>query len=315
MSLKVCLLVIYNHKFTKNVPKIEKLYGHRFEHIYHLMPFYQGNANNIIPVFESSACFQGYIAQAQSRLPASDYYVFIGDDVLLHPDLNAQNLIETLGLNPDSGYIKFLIPLEKVSFAWPHKLDVIRKYIANSAWVTYRDEIPSLAMAIAILQAKQIEITGRLSVGNLLAHSFFPMIRREYREYYYEPWRFLEALLFLLKNRSNLKMPYPLLNGYSDFIVVPASVFEKFSHYCGVFGAMDLFVEVAIPTALALSCPKVVTEADTAWHGYEMWNVPEKAAFTEKAQSYDYEISRLFESYFTPDLLYVHPVKLSQWKV
>lgn len=41
--MKVALIVIYNHKFGKNIEKIERIYSKQFNNIYHLMPFCTGS--------------------------------------------------------------------------------------------------------------------------------------------------------------------------------------------------------------------------------------------------------------------------------
>ena len=118
--------------------------------------------------------------------------------------------------------------------------------------------------------------------------------------------------------------PYPLLCGYSDFFIVPGSVMERFLHYCGVFAALNIFAEAAIPTALTLAADKVVTEleigeffgdstalrhANAKLHGIEFWKPGEAEAF---AADFGNEMSRL-KVEFPPEALYVHPVKLSRW--
>jgi hypothetical protein len=42
METKVALLVIYNHRYDKNITRVEALYKKRFSHIYHVVPFYDG---------------------------------------------------------------------------------------------------------------------------------------------------------------------------------------------------------------------------------------------------------------------------------
>lgn len=64
VDMKIALLVLYNHRYDKNIPRIEKLYEGKFSHIFHLMPFYDGDHPNVFPVYESSYYFQSYIAQA-----------------------------------------------------------------------------------------------------------------------------------------------------------------------------------------------------------------------------------------------------------
>lgn len=58
METKVALLVIYNHRYDKNIVRVKQIYAKRFSYIYHVMPFYDGNDLDVIPVFESSYCFQ-----------------------------------------------------------------------------------------------------------------------------------------------------------------------------------------------------------------------------------------------------------------
>ncbi|MEI9863098.1 MAG: hypothetical protein WDN00_00775 [Limisphaerales bacterium] len=63
-----------------------------------------------------------------------------------------------------------------------------------------------------------------------------------------------------------------------------------------------------MPTALALSCKKIICEKDTKWKGIEYW----AREIDDFGRSRDYSIKKLYEG-FTPEQLYVHPVKLSKW--
>ena len=76
-----------------------------------------------------------------------------------------------------------------------------------------------------------------------------------------------------------LASPFPLCSGMSDFFVVDSHIFEEFVHLLGVFTAANLFCEVAVPTALAMTA--------------------------------DFVTLAVAEG-FRRDLLLVHPVKLSQ---
>ncbi len=99
-----------------------------------------------------------------------------------------------------------------------------------------------------------------------------------------------------------------MIAGYADFVIVPAEAIAGFCHYCGVFAAAGLYVELAVPTALALSCKKIICEKDTKWKGIEYW----AREIDDFGRSRDYSIKKLYEG-FTPEQLYVHPVKLSKW--
>ena len=93
---KIAVLIIYNHHYVKNIPLIEKLYKGKFSHIYHIMPFYNGNEKNIISVYESSFRFQSYISQAYQKIKEMDFthYFIVADDMLLNPDLTESNLFK-----------------------------------------------------------------------------------------------------------------------------------------------------------------------------------------------------------------------------
>ena len=62
LQQKVALIIIYNHQYNKNIDVLERIYKDRFHDIYHLVPFYRGDRKNVIPVYESSHYFQGYIS-------------------------------------------------------------------------------------------------------------------------------------------------------------------------------------------------------------------------------------------------------------
>lgn len=83
---EVCLLVIYNHRYDANISKINRIYEGRFSKVYHVMPFYEGDEPNVITVYESSFCFEGYLAQALLQIPEEySYYFYVADDIVLNP--------------------------------------------------------------------------------------------------------------------------------------------------------------------------------------------------------------------------------------
>lgn len=114
----------------------------------------------------------------------------------------------------------------------------------------------------------------------------------------------------LLKNKGR-SLPYPLYKVYSDFLVLSGEDIKKLIEYFGVFAAMGLFVEVAIPTAMALVCKDIVTESMIGKRGVEMWGQKSRNQF---AEDNNYEIDRLFKM-FPQEVIYYHPVKLSKWKL
>ena len=139
---KICLSIVFNHQFEKNIPKLRELYDGRFSTIRYLSPFSKSTDPDIIPIFETSVHFQGYFAQAWAQLPKNcEYYIFCGDDLILNPCLNENNLINALNCS-DSSYIKYLNPIWEHSFAW-HKFEECNQFTEKEHTIPYENLLPS----------------------------------------------------------------------------------------------------------------------------------------------------------------------------
>jgi hypothetical protein len=86
---------------------------------------------------------------------------------------------------------------------------------------------------------------------------------------------------------------------------------DKFALYCGIFAATHLFVEVAIPSALAMASPKLIYLAESKLSDgpCALWT-PQDFHILE---TYNQSLSRLLNN-FPQGRLFLHPIKLSQWK-
>lgn len=303
-SNAICFVIVFNHKYEQNIPKLRAIYGDKFTNIAFLMPFGDALQDGVVPVYDSSYRFEGYFAQGYQHLASDKYshYVFVGDDLILHPRLNQNNLIAELGLDDQSGYIKTLTPLSQAHFDWPHMLSTMEALalFGQDGYVNAQPELPSSQDAFQILRGK--------------GHQFNPLTwrhwrdpNRKYHSSLRQRWR---SFRWLARHagRHGYTLPFPLLQGYSDFVVVPAAHARQFCRLCGVFSALNLFAEIAIPTALALSCPHVVTEQDVSWHGVELWD---RDALERLLQHNNYDLSQMLRSY-ADDQLYLHPLKLSK---
>lgn len=118
---KPALVIIYNHQFNRNIQPIEDLYRNRFSKIFHLVPFYEGNRPNVIPVYENSFYFQGYVSQAWSELKSAGagHYIFVGDDLILNPMINEENYRTELAVDEETSFIPMLIEFHRMSTYWP----------------------------------------------------------------------------------------------------------------------------------------------------------------------------------------------------
>ena len=304
------LVFIFNHRFDKNIPKLESYYSDRFSRRFYLVPFAARETDNVIKVYANGTAFSGHISQAYPvfRRTDSTHYVFVADDLILNPVLDDKNLIRRLQLSPEEGYIKSITPLQDVYYHWcngPLGTRDVRKCAFN-----YESELPSVKEAMDKFENLGVPV-----------RKLWPRTIRDWigasRKLRVAPLLLLEAA----KCTGRLP-PYPLLAGYADFVVVPSGALDRFVHFCGVFGAMNLFAEIAIPTALALACDKIQTElvpgeffADSnarrkpnVLQGVELWSGA-VGAFEQKLQR---NFSALLAD-FPVDKLYVHPIKLSRW--
>lgn len=305
---KVCLAIIFNHKFNKNIPLLEKMYSNRFCDLYYIVPFnteqIEGvDQERIIPVYETSYCFQGYITQAYPRLKDEKYshYIFIGDDLILNPKLNENNILEELNINLGESYIKEIIPYDEIANGslkdQSNKLYNILTAFRINGGVSYNSEIPSYEEACKKCDEKGLKIAKKLPL------SFF-------KGKGYLGFKYLPLTLVTIGINKGLKLPYPLFKAYSDLIIVDKNSMDEFCRLSGVFAAMNIFVETAIPLAMVLACAKIKCEKDIEYHGVENWDKD----IGDFEKQYERNLNSLYSN-FGDNVIYYHPIKLSRWKV
>ena len=301
-EFRFCLVVVFNHRFDQNLPLLRTLYQGRFSTVRFLVPFYRGNDPDVVPVFDSSATFQGYFAQARHQLASEEFshYVFVADDLLLNPAINETNLHTFLRLGRAGGYTKYLKPFSSMTSCWTHFNRTLRA-LRFDEFVNARAELPPCEEAVARLAAHGLECRPlgwrNLEVGP-------------------GPWQhqikeWVTALSLIRRHREGHGLAYPLLMGYADLLVVPAPALPEFCHLCGVFAALGIFVECAAPTALALAVPQLSLERDLTQQGLELWSDADRHAFWSR---YSGQLSELLKN-FPERHLYVHPIKLPHWQI
>lgn len=292
----ICLSIVFNHQFEKNIPKLRSLYKDRFSTIRYLSPFSKSKEKEVIPIYETSIHFQGYFAQAFSHLPKDcDYYVFCGDDLILNPALNESNLINALNCN-NSSYIKYLNPIWEHSFTW-HKFDECNRFTEQEYTIPYQNLLPSRNELLKIYD------THGFKYRNLGFHNFKGLEEKGITKN-----KIKSSVAYFFRNGNKRFINYPLIEGYSDLIVVPKDQIKLFCHYCGIFAAMNLWVDAAVATALLLSGSPVKTEIDSKYFGTEYWNNEEKPRLEHTKNKLD-NIKEIFKE----DELYIHPIKLSTY--
>lgn len=290
MNTKIALLVVYNHRFDKNIERVNQLYAHRFSHIFHIMPFYDGECPNVIPVYESSYCFSGYLAQAYAHLRRGGFTHFfvIADDMIINPAINEHSLWEKIGLDYQDVYIDEIVCFQNGGKRWWRRILDALDYTPHQLGVELKGILPT-----------KEEAQRRFDFHHL---PYTPIPRKELL-------RNPRKKDFIKMLTKNCELQYPLVRAYSDILLIPGDVMPKFVQYCGAFAATRLFVEMAIPTALVLSADSIKVGSDTRLSPGAMWTEDDMSTL----ESYHRSLSNLLEN-FPSEKLYLHPIKLSQWK-
>lgn len=289
---KVCLLVIFNNRFEKNLDKLRAVYRERFSGIYFLMPFYQGSDPDVLSVWDNSYRFHAFLAQAYERFVGDyDYYFAVADDILLNPAINEQNLAAYFGLEEGQSMCCAFEPLAKTA-TWPYRQIFNTMHAFEDARMcSWKTELPPLEEAL--MKAAPYGADDLTVEKRFMKNKYW---KKENLEYF---WRYPKHTLKLY--RHALMMPYPMVYGYSDFFIVHGSTIREFCRLAGVFGAMDVHVETAVPTTMMLACDSLKQYGTVdILHGKQNGDkLPKGDTITEKLGNWDGDVD------------FIHPVKLS----
>ncbi len=315
----VALIILFNHNYEKNLLSLDEIYGSRFTNVWYVMPFYNGDRKDVISVYENSFYFQGYLAYALDRLKQKGYkhYFIIADDLYLNPKIDENNYTDFFKVNEDTAFIPGPFLLNDLKETRPSRPYAPfwgkEKYALNfnikQLGIEVSKILPSYNQAKDLLSAHGLNFTNSLSYIKLLISPLFKKIntKEELRNRYYRFRLFFSNLKYIVTNE---KLKYPLIGSYSDICIIPHKNINKFINYSGALASLHLFVEIALPTALLFSSSKVVSEDSLSHKGETYWSKTDVQEFSEKFNS---SLSTLNEN-FPEDTLYIHPVKISQWK-
>ncbi len=313
--MKIILVIIYNHNYELNVERLEKLYASRFHKIYHLMPFYMGNKENVIKIYGTSYLFQDYIRQGFTSYKddKATHYCFMADDIFLNTKFNENNLIDKIGMDNNTAYISDMQSLSYDLFkSWPWAISVYRSLLDNPA-CEYENFLPSYDNAMSCFEKHKIApplITKEgftqfkkflgINMNNYYCSDFYPIFHSQ-----------ADEIITKIKNDFQTRnYVYPLVRGYSDFFIIPQKMLEDFTHILGMFAAMNVFAEVAIPTAMVLCADKIITNNDITLKSHIIWDNKKSYEFR---RSHEASLKKLASSCADDDFIF-HPVKLSKWK-
>lgn len=260
-----------------------------------------GGKTDVISVYDSSYYFQGFITQAYARLMEMDveYFLFIADDLMIHPEIDEWNAAQKLGLSKEKEIFCFNLSElnQRESFEWTSMRGSSEPFVRPG--MEWHNELPFKEDAFALFR----EFMGKE----------YP---RVYNEEFFQECTYSEEEreAFYRSNGSTWEVPYPMARGYSDIFAVKKSSLGKVAHMFGIFAAMNMFVEIAMPTAMVLTvkrgnvsfveCSEFTSEM-VLWKETEILNVE---------REYENNISNLLNR-FPEGCLCIHPVKLSRWSV
>lgn len=302
MERKIALMIIYNHRYDNNIEKLERLYSGKFSHIFHVMPFYDGKKENVIPVYENSFFFSGYIAQAYQHVKNMGYthFFWVADDMLLNPLIDETTLFDELGIEESDSYISTLQSLESFKRLW-FPLRFVFFYDYGYEGVHSEHELMTAREAFEIFEQKGFH--SSFIIGSTYLKCVFK------KWYDIKPSRFLKGMKNLMKGKfKKYNLKYPFAWGYSDILITPAEIMNEFTKYCGVFAAHRVFVELSVPTALLLTAHSIKTDNDTKLKGRAYWGKD----IDKLNEELDFKSKEILKD-FPRSQFYIHPVKLSKW--
>jgi hypothetical protein len=307
----VCLLIQFNHAFVENIPKLDRIYRDRFSQIVYLVPFVRSSDPRIVTTYWGSFTFQGYISQALEKLASIDCdgFLFHQDDVILNPALDEINVSEHIPLGQQESFIPELTALSARDTCfgpdgfWNWSSRVLFNFLAprettiGSGVENMLAHLPPAEFARKRMMEQGIDTSPVTIDTAALEQTGFRVDAALWKIFVHVPGP-----------AFTISLPYPVARAVSDLFLFPKTILPAFAHYCGVLAAGNIFVEVAIPTALVLASKHVRTCRDLKRCVDWRWG---KDADRFK------EFQRIDEvfAYFRQDLLAIHPVKLSKIEV
>lgn len=147
---RICLCVMMNHPFPRNLPLLRRIYAGRFSQVVFLIPFERMPDEDVITVYRGSYAHAAYLTDAYHRLRQvdCDYFVVVHDDVMINPRFDEGSFSELFPLGPDDAFIP-----------WVHQTP---NFLTD--WIWYYALLPKL------LHPKSLLFGSGIEPGNLLRY-------------------------------------------------------------------------------------------------------------------------------------------------
>jgi hypothetical protein len=314
-SREVCLCILFNHPFAANIPLLRAMYASRFPLIRFLIPFEESSEPDVLTVYRGSFAHSAFVADHLDALLATGatHFIIVQDDVLLSPYLNANTIVDALGLDqPGDGYIGGIGATPPSLTEWGFQLGSAwrllhpRNYASGTgvdSLATVLRYLPSLDVAQGKAAALGVPPT---TVFHLPEEGFTADLPPAFRYFGQQQDGDVEFATLLAaqltgSGRREIELPYPIATSgpLTDFYAVSRDALADFARFSAILTTAGLFVEMAAPTALMLACGRIRTDQQLGnFQSYAPSFVPPRAA--------------LADLYADRSLISVHPVKLSQ---
>ena len=299
----VALLVVFNHRFDRNLEKLRSFYRTKFSNVFFLMPFYDGTDEDVIPVYYPSNTFQGFFVHAYEKLKGYGFegWFVIADDMVINPCLDENNIKEKLGVDQDKSFLPSIIDFNP-EVDWIHAYKSLSFSLHNPFLENFQ-QLPDKQVAFNKLKTYGLEPKGLMF--DKIYKDIFSGDKEKSTAFYG-----LRYVKDTAKYKDELLLgEYPLCWGYSDIFFIGGNNLKEFCRLCGIFAASGLFVEIALPTALVLATKgKVIQQHQIEYRGRPLWG----EEVDEYLGKYNYNLQNLCDD-FPVNQLFWHPVKLSKW--
>lgn len=216
--------------------------------------------------------------------------------------INQENLFEFFDIDEDSSFCPASQPLGDIKgWNYEHRIyDGVRAF-SSHAGTEYQNEIMKSDEAFEKVYASGYTVSSfTLKASQLLKRRYSCMSKKGIMRFMImHPKHFFDLL-------KKMRLPYPIFGGYSDIFFVHKKDMKELARYFGIFAAMRLFVELAVPTAMKISCEnlqEIKGRAKVVWSTDEVQQIE---------RNYDKNIEKLFLNW-PKECNYMHPIKLSKW--
>lgn len=312
----IAIVWIFNYDMPDNIKKLKAIYSKKFSNMWFALPHCEFNyEEHIFPYNSHSYYFENaFYKFSEIQLPENiKTIIFIGDDVLLNPSINENNILKKLNLNDDEAFVQNAFPYSN--------------YMLYSG-IT-KGNFPSRDISRTIYTLNQkIELFSKMDDENN-SHNKFLQLFSGFSIQSLVDDKAIQNFINKKMNIDNMlncsncmsdKFKTLLTVCISDFLIVPRISLNKFGKYAKIYGENKIFVEYAtLPCLLHAIEPKKIKSFCTqpiffrffAENFINQYNQFDPYKYFSKC-IHNIDIKDVL-SKFPKDLFGIHQVKLSKY--